>query len=114
MLPVARGEHERDGPLLRQFAQFPQGSLSRLRSQFGLVAAAEIGHGFAGFVRLDHQTGLAAQTTPHQVVVNGSDGEQGGDGRPLRPGIAVGDDQDGGTKAHRPLGIFRQTLAGRA
>ena len=68
----------------------------------------------ARFVGLDQEAGLAAQALPHQVVVNAPDGDQRGDGRPLRPGAAVTDDQDGGAKARRAFGIFGQPLARRA
>jgi len=65
----------------------------------------------ASFVGLDHEAGLAAQPVPHQVVVDGSDGEQRRDGRPRRPSVPVGHDQDGGAKARRAFGILRQALA---
>ena len=68
----------------------------------------------ARFVGLDHDAGLAAQAVPHQVVVDGSDGEQGWDRRPPRPGVAVCHDQDGGARAHRAFRILRQALAGCA
>ena len=66
----------------------------------------------AGFVRLDQEARPAAQPPPHQMVVHGSDGEQCRDRRARLAGRQVGHDQDGGSGAHRLLGIPRQPLAG--